>query len=155
VRPLRLSMEGFLAYRHRTEVDFTDADLFVFGAPTHAHGLPGTMSRSGLEEEARKKQEAGEELDYQPTAGIRTLIADLPDGEGTPVACFDTRFEKSVILTGSAAKTLAKKLKQRGYAVIGEPESFFVLDMEGPLKDGELDRAQDWGASIGAAAAKR
>jgi DNA repair protein SbcC/Rad50 len=34
VRPLRLSMEGFLAYRHRTEVDFTDADLFVLSGPT-------------------------------------------------------------------------------------------------------------------------
>jgi exonuclease SbcC len=27
-------MEGFLAYRHRTEVDFTDADLFVLSGPT-------------------------------------------------------------------------------------------------------------------------
>jgi exonuclease SbcC len=29
-------MEGFLAYRHRTEVDFTDADLFVLCGPTGA-----------------------------------------------------------------------------------------------------------------------
>jgi exonuclease SbcC len=29
-------MEGFLAYRHRTEVDFTDADLFVLSGPTGA-----------------------------------------------------------------------------------------------------------------------
>jgi exonuclease SbcC len=34
VRPRRLIMEGFLAYRHRTEVDFTDADLFVLSGPT-------------------------------------------------------------------------------------------------------------------------
>ncbi len=27
-------MEGFLAYRHRTEIDFTDADLFVLSGPT-------------------------------------------------------------------------------------------------------------------------
>jgi exonuclease SbcC len=27
-------MEGFLAYRHRTEVDFSDADLFVLSGPT-------------------------------------------------------------------------------------------------------------------------
>lgn len=34
MRPQRLLMEGFLAYRHRTEVDFTDADLFVLSGPT-------------------------------------------------------------------------------------------------------------------------
>ncbi|HEX5696847.1 MAG TPA: SMC family ATPase, partial [Acidimicrobiia bacterium] len=34
MRPRRLIMEGFLAYRHRTEVDFTDADLFVLSGPT-------------------------------------------------------------------------------------------------------------------------
>ncbi|HEX6147480.1 MAG TPA: SMC family ATPase, partial [Acidimicrobiia bacterium] len=34
MRPQHLSMEGFLAYRHRTDVDFGDADLFVLSGPT-------------------------------------------------------------------------------------------------------------------------
>jgi exonuclease SbcC len=34
MRPRRLVMEGFLAYRHRAEIDFTDADLFVLSGPT-------------------------------------------------------------------------------------------------------------------------
>ena len=34
MRPQRLVMEGFLAYRRRTEIDFTDADLFVLSGPT-------------------------------------------------------------------------------------------------------------------------
>lgn len=34
MRPQRLTMEGFLAYRRRTEIDFTDADLFVLAGPT-------------------------------------------------------------------------------------------------------------------------
>ena len=34
MRPQRLIMEGFLAYRRRTEIDFTDADLFVLAGPT-------------------------------------------------------------------------------------------------------------------------
>ena len=34
MRPQRLQMEGFLAYRHRTVVDFSDADLFVLSGPT-------------------------------------------------------------------------------------------------------------------------
>jgi exonuclease SbcC len=36
MRPQQLVMEGFLAYRRRTEVDFTDADLFVLSGPTGA-----------------------------------------------------------------------------------------------------------------------
>ena len=36
MRPRRLIMEGFLAYRHRCEVDFTDVDLFVLSGPTGA-----------------------------------------------------------------------------------------------------------------------
>ena len=107
------------------------------------------MSRAGLEEEAKKAMQAGEELDYQPTAGIRDLIAELPRTKGAMAACFDTRFDKSVVLTGSAAKTMAKKLKGKGYKIITPPKSFFVLDMEGPLAEGELDRAEDWGAAVG------
>ena len=34
MRPQRLVMEGFLAYRRKTEIDFTDADLFVLSGPT-------------------------------------------------------------------------------------------------------------------------
>lgn len=36
MRPRHLEMEGFLAYRHRTVVDFEDADLFVLSGPTGA-----------------------------------------------------------------------------------------------------------------------
>ncbi len=36
MRPQRLVLEGFLAYRRRTEIDFTDADLFVLSGPTGA-----------------------------------------------------------------------------------------------------------------------
>ncbi|MFZ0626424.1 MAG: SMC family ATPase [Acidimicrobiia bacterium] len=36
MRPRNLVMEGFLAYRHRTHVDFSDTDLFVLSGPTGA-----------------------------------------------------------------------------------------------------------------------
>lgn len=36
MRPQRLVMEGFLAYRERTEIDFSGADLFVLSGPTGA-----------------------------------------------------------------------------------------------------------------------
>ena len=34
MRPKRLELEGFTAFRERTVVDFTDADLFAFVGPT-------------------------------------------------------------------------------------------------------------------------
>lgn len=128
------------------------ADLVVFGAPTHAHGLPSKMSRADIEKEVAERKERGEKIDYYPTAGVRMLIEDLPYADDTPAACFDTRFEKSKVLTGSAAKTMTKKLRRRGYRMVAPPESFFVEGTEGPLKEGELDRARAWGTSIGALA---
>jgi hypothetical protein len=32
--------------------------------------------------------------------------------------------------------------------VIADPESFLVEDSEGPLAEGELDRARAWGESL-------
>lgn len=124
-----------------------DGDLMVVGAPTHAHGLPSAMSRKGLEKAAADAEARGETLQYHPTAGMRQFIETLPQGHGRPVACFDTRFDKSPVLTGSAAKTMAKRLRRRGYTVVAT-ESFFVVDSEGPLADGELERAEAWGASL-------
>jgi hypothetical protein len=43
---------------------------------------------------------------------------------------------------------MTKKLGRKGYRVIAEPESFFVTETEGPLKDGEVERARRWGESI-------
>lgn len=129
-----------------------EADMIVVGAPTHAHGLPSSMTRKTIEAPAEEAEAKGKPLDYQPTAGIRKFLDRVPEVDGTAAACFDTRFDQSRILTGSVAKTMARKLGRRGYRIVAEPESFFVLDTEGPLKEGELDRARLWGASLGTAA---
>ncbi|HEY6629194.1 MAG TPA: SMC family ATPase, partial [Acidimicrobiia bacterium] len=57
MRPRRLVLDGFLAYRQRVEIDFTDADLFVLSGPTGAgkssvidgmiFALYGTIPRLG------------------------------------------------------------------------------------------------------------
>ncbi|HEY1117977.1 MAG TPA: AAA family ATPase, partial [Acidimicrobiales bacterium] len=36
MRPVRVELEGFSAFRQLTVVDFTDADLFAFVGPTGA-----------------------------------------------------------------------------------------------------------------------
>jgi hypothetical protein len=35
-------------------------------------------------------------------------------------------------------------------AVVADPQSFLVEDSEGPLVDGELERAREWGAALAA-----
>ena len=122
------------------------ADLVVVGGPTHMHGLASSMSRKmavkGAEDEGVEVEaSAREEL------GLRAWLAKskLPGGRG---AAFDTRIDKSPTLTGSAARGIAKRLRRSGYEIVADPESFFVEDAEGPLADGELERAREWGGSL-------
>ena len=44
---------------------------------------------------------------------------------------------------GYASKRIAKILTSKGANVVAA-ETFFVLGKEGPLKDGELERAKEW-----------
>lgn len=121
-------------------------DLLVVGAPTHVHGMSSSMSRkSAIEQSGAGAAEAG--------PGARGWLESLRDRPGGKAAAFDTRIEKPSALTGSAAKGIAKRLRQRGYELVAPPESFFVLDTGGPLKDGELERAATWAQSLALAVA--
>jgi flavodoxin len=55
-----------------------EADLIVVGAPTHAHGLPSSMTRKAIEAAAEEAEVKGNPLDYQPTAGIRNSWTAFP-----------------------------------------------------------------------------
>ena len=111
--------------------ELEEIDLLVVGGPTHVHGMTG----------ARSRQEA---TDQGGTSGrgVRDWLDDLRQGRGRAIA-FDTRFEKPAVLTGSAARGIAKRLQRKGFEVVAT-ESFFVLGTEGPLKKGELERAAEW-----------
>jgi len=74
-------------------------------------------------------------------------LRDLPTSEGAHAATFDTRLDKSPWLTGVASRGIAKRLRGRGYDVVGT-ESFLVEDSEGPLEEGELDRARARGREL-------
>jgi flavodoxin len=60
---------------------------------------------------------------------------------GLKIACFDTGFEKWY--AGDGAGQIAKKLKKAGCEVVGKMR-FVVTGKEGPLRDGEIDRAKKW-----------
>jgi hypothetical protein len=53
-----------------------------------------------------------------------------------------------VKLFGYAAKPIAYKLEKKGGSLVIPPEGFLVKASEGPLKDGELERAADWAKLI-------
>lgn len=57
-------------------------------------------------------------------------------------AAFDTRVESR--LAGSAARPASRQLRRRGYGLAGKPEGFIVTSSQGPLRQGELDRAREW-----------
>ena len=42
---------------------------------------------------------------------------------------------------------MARKLERNGFSVL-DRETFYVLDVAGPLVDGELDRANQWGRAL-------
>jgi hypothetical protein len=116
-------------------------DLLVVGAPTHVHGLSSGLSRKGAIEQR------GDEGD--PGIGVRGWIDALPNGaRGPRVAVFDTRANKPVLLVGSAARGISRRLRQRGYVLAADPESFFVHGTPASLDDGELERAAEWGRSL-------
>jgi hypothetical protein len=115
-------------------------DLLVVGAPTHVHGLSSRRSREGALDQGGRG-EIG--------IGARGFVDTLPHGAGGPrVAAFDTRAHKPVLLVGSAARGIARRLRAHGYTLAAEPESFFVEGTPGPLEEGELDRAAEWGRAL-------
>jgi hypothetical protein len=114
-------------------------DLLVMGGPTHAF----SMSRATTREDAVKQGADGDS-----SIGLREWLEDLPEGNDTLFAAFDTRVEMVRRLPGSAAKAAAKIARKRGYQLMTRPESFYVQDTAGPLLDGEVQRAEVWGAQL-------
>ena len=97
---------------------------------------------------------------FSPTEGINKLLNDLPKNHlvGVSVAAFDTRIALETIDSkvfrfivdkgGYAAKSIAKALEKKGGRLVAQGEGFFVTDEQGPLKDGELERAANWAISL-------
>lgn len=122
--------------------DLTGVDLVVAGGPTHAF----SMSRATTRRDARAQGATHGTVD----SGLREWLASLPDERGRWFAAFDTRVTKVRHVPGSAAHSAARAGRRHGFRQAVRPESFYVLDVEGPLAEGEVDRAREWGRSVGA-----
>jgi hypothetical protein len=124
-------------------------DLLIVAGPTHMHGMTTAGGRRMAADAAKEDGHAEVEPDATEGPGLRRWLRALPPGAGAHAAAFDTRLDRNPHLTGSAARGITRRLKHAGYRVIGT-ESFFVEDSEGPLAEGELERARAWAAGIAA-----
>lgn len=113
-----------------------DVALLVVGGPTHAFG----MSRGSTREDAHRK--GGAEL----ATGIREWLDAAPEAH-LDVATFDTHV-RHPNLPGTASRAAARRLESLGCTLVARPEKFWVQGYEGPLLDGEVDRARAWGAGL-------
>jgi len=97
---------------------------------------------------------------FKPTKAIVDFLIQIPSNglKGINVAAFDTRVNTEdvnsrilngfVRIFGYAAKPIADKMQKKGGNLVLPPEGFFVKDNEGPLKDGELERAAKWAITV-------
>ena len=107
-----------------TASDINNIDLLMVGTPTHVANLPKEL---------------------------RPTLKALPKRvlKGVRVAAFDTSYKMNRFVNlFTAAKPLNRKLRQLGGKQIVPPKSFFVVEKQGPLNEGEIERAKTWAETI-------
>ena len=77
-------------------------------------------------------------------APVKGFLKKLETKElnGVKGGAFDTRVDLK--WSGDAAKKIDKKLQKMGLESILQPAAFFVENKEGPLREGEIERAVTW-----------
>jgi len=97
---------------------------------------------------------------FRPTEATTKFFKEkLPSNmNGIKVAVFDTRIVLETIKSkflrfmvdkgGYAANTMAKQLTQKKATLVIPAKGFFVTGEQGPLKEGETERAAEWGLLI-------
>lgn len=102
----------------------SDVGLLVMGCPTHGG---------------------------RPSPAMKGFLDGVPDEtlKGLRIAVFDTRFASRMTkIFGYAADRASKALEAKGAVLVAPPEGFIVKGTEGPLKEGELERATAWAKKL-------
>ena len=114
-------------------LDLGDTDLLIAGSPTRG---------------------------FRPTPQMSEFLSGLRKGQGSmmEVAVFDTRLDLDTIhpaplrwvvdAGGYAAARMDDMLQHQAFGRRGEIAGFLVTGTEGPLKDGEIERAVDWAKTL-------
>jgi hypothetical protein len=138
-----------------TAADVAAADLVVVGGPTHAHSLTRESTRRAAADAAAKP---GSGLAMDPDSygdGLREWFGDLAPVSGTKyAAAFDTRMPGPPAFTGRASKGIAKRLRQHGFELAVDPQSFLV-SRDNTLGADEVEHARRWGADLAGAMTAR
>jgi flavodoxin I len=97
---------------------------------------------------------------FRPTPAVTDFLSALPADalKGVRAAAFDTRiplesiknrFLRFLVKSGGYADRLIEKSLIAKGAILAVPSGgFVVLESEGPLAEGELERAAEWASSI-------
>lgn len=96
---------------------------------------------------------------FSPTELITKFINEHGSKlAGLNCAAYDTRIDLDTIKSGLAkffvskggyaANTMAKKLTKLNANLLLPGEGFLVTGEQGPLKEGEIERAEEWGKKI-------
>lgn len=116
-----------------------DVDLVVVGGPTHAFSMTTGSTRDSARQQGATRI---------PARGIREWLEQLaPPASAVAVATFDTRTVHPR-LPGSAAKKALKQLVAKGFRPVDKPTTFGVHGYSGPIADGEVERARQWGTTL-------
>lgn len=122
-----------------------EADLIVAGAPVLGFSLPTDAMIKQIEVDAGKAPTPPDVA--HPS--MRSWLDGLPAGHGRS-AVFETRIWWS---PGGATGTIGGELAKAGYEPVAKPRKFVVKGKFGPLREGEIERAQAWGAELARAMA--
>lgn len=93
---------------------------------------------------------------FRPTPDMQEFVDGLGDDmlAGRRAAVFDTRLDLETVhpaplrwmmdVGGYAAGTLEHLLADKGCIITGTAAGFLVTGAEGPLREGEIERARNW-----------
>ena len=88
---------------------------------------------------------------FSPAHEMQSFLREIsPEAlRGVSVVCFDTRF-RGRLWKHSAAPYMDKHLRALGIETLVAPESFYLKSMkkQGPLLDGEMERAVSWALGV-------
>jgi flavodoxin I len=87
------------------------------------------------------------------TVAVKTFLGKLTGAalQEKRLAAFDTRLKSAwVKMFGYAAPRIEAAIKKKGGNTTAQPQGFYVKGRQGPLLDGELERATTWAKAIAA-----
>jgi Flavodoxin domain len=121
----------------------TGADLVVAGAPVMTFRLPTDKMLTDYVAKDKKAPVPGD-ISHP---SLRTWLEALPVHRAA-AASFETRLSWS---PGSATGAIEERFHKAGFRTIAKPGKFVVKGSYGPLREGEVERAREWGATLAAA----